>query len=215
MRARAPRGRLYALLAAGLLLAVGCSEDPDIIDDTFDGNIVIGDATRGVPRRDAQARDSSSADATQLDTGARDVGLDAGDPDPRDVEEPIDGGALDPCDEAPAATLTASAARDRASEFDGQVVVVVATATTSQVQCTEAACPPDNPCCNTCMALVSLDGQLPLRSSECNNVEVGCRGNECQLVCMPLVLSTRERFRGRLRANGRSGPELEFYGVSP
>lgn len=183
------------LLAALAVLAVsGCSSDP-LIDDTFDGNVVIGDATRVDSRDaaladakpDAMVTDATSSDVITTDSRIVDADLDAGGED-----------AMVICADAPVATLTASAAATQARALDGVVVDITATATVGPLSCTEIACGAGNPCCNRCTGPVVLDGIVEILSNRCF-ASPGCEGTECRVVCMPLTLGIEGTYRGVLR----------------
>jgi hypothetical protein len=79
--------------------------------------------------------------------------------------------------------------------------------------CTEAACPPENPCCNSCTAMLALymeDSSLstqpaPFTYDE-NEIAIGlefpegggCKGNECEIACQPLQVGKSYTVTGLL-----------------
>jgi hypothetical protein len=186
-----------------LLASVRCDcGDPAPPDDTFDGNVIIGDGGAGdaAPGADAMG-DGSAGDASDGDGSAGD-GL-AGDTAEAD--------AADPCAEAPIATLSATAAVAEIGTYDGRVVAVEGRLEPGPLSCTEIACPQDMPCCNTCTASVTVAGLVRLAESPCSPPP-GCRGSECGQVCSPAVLPTPRRCVGRL-SNGAAGVELILFSV--
>lgn len=179
------------LIVTGL---IGCSDDVGMRPPTTfpDGNVIEVDAGLWPDAR----VDAGSMDATSTDAG---TGMDASLPD-----------AQDPClNVTITTTVTASSARTRIDELDGQLVLLTGTATTGPVSCTDLACPPEDPCCNECQANVSVDG-IAIVSSECIS-SVGCTGTECRLVCVPPVLPFESVFRGRLVKTASDTPQLELY----
>lgn len=194
----------HSLLVGLVVAGCECGEDPPP-DDVFDGNVIVGD---GPVAKDG-GRDSAvdadlldgATDSGTPDGGTADAALDAG---------PQDGGTI--CDEMPVATLSATAAAAELDTYEGMVVAVTGTATQGETICTEMACPPDSPCCNTCTATVSIQGVLPLRDSACFTPGPGCSGTECGQVCRPPIIGLPQRFVGRLV--NRSGAGLELHSVT-
>jgi hypothetical protein len=186
----------------------------------LDGNFVSGDATVIFDDRafapDAASRDAepdAAADAEHED--AIDAGPDA---EPADTAEaapdalPVDSA----CNEAPAVVVTTTEAIARSAMLEGMIIDLAGTATVGRESCTHDACGDGGSCCNACTATVSIDGVVPLVSSECIAFRSGCAGNECALACRPPVIGVPQRFRGRLgadRANG--GVLLELFEVLP
>lgn len=185
-----------------LLVSLGCAGTEPPPDDTFDGNVIIGEppADGGAPR----------------EAGVPDGGpdpVDAGSPE--DASEPEDASptdAGDPCAEAPALALTASAAVTRAELLAGQLIEVSGLPTQGELSCTDDVCGEEEPCCNTCQAEVSVDGILRLEASACFAIVPGCSGSECAVVCRPALLGVPQRFVGWLDP---TGPTLQLQAVLP
>jgi len=207
---------LVLCLILGLALGIGggCSGCGDEIppDDTFDGNVIYGDAT---PAPDLGAKDAEldamtssiadAGDAMSMDGDAEvpDMMIDAG----RDAE--ID------CSPNPVATVTATEAVARAADLANLFIEVTGTATATPFACT--GCADAGACTCTCTATASIDGMVILARSECFDAP-GCFGDECTQVCRPPILGVEQHFRGRLNVRN-SGPEksvaLELFSVSP
>lgn len=202
---------LRPLFASFVLFAwVACADD-DGSDLPFDGNFIVGDGAPADPPADAgpaelgprpdadaEGPDASSDDAEpDLDLGAGLADADAGD---------------DPCRVTPELTLTASAAVARAAELAGRVVEVRGRLEAGPTTCTERACSVEAPCCNTCTAPLAVDGLLEVGPSDCLE-PVGCRGDECGLVCRPAPLGAVERFVGRLSGEPPGSSRLELIEV--
>lgn len=212
-------GAFFALLCSFTLSsACGGCEDPPPIDETFDGNVVIGDAT---PPPDGTGFDSGEED----EAGVEDSG-DAGDTgdsgsigdDAESADGADDGGLADAgldCVPEIARTISATTAVAEAETLDQLFVEITGTATAAALVCT--ACADAGPCSCTCTAPVAIDGLVVLEESPCF-ASPGCSGNECTQVCRPPVLGAQQRFRGRLNVRN-SGPEksvaLELFSVSP
>lgn len=194
----------HSLLIGLLIAGCECGEEPPP-DDTFDGNVIVGD---GPVRADA-ALDGG------IDAGEQDATSDAGDPDGGRSDAATDAGTSDAgsiCDEAPVATLTATSVAAELATYEGMVIAVTGTATQTAIACTEMACPPGVPCCNTCTATVSIAGVVPLYGSSCFTRPPGCTGTECGQICHPPILGLEQRFVGRLV--DRDGVGLELHSVT-
>jgi len=178
--------------AASVALAAACSDDPGAADGGRDATAFIsGDAS------------------TAEDSGAADAGLDAGvEPDANLDAGAADGAALDAdiCATEPVEVLTATAARARAGELAGLVVALTGTATRTALDCTERACPEEDPCCNDCTARIVV-GEVFLAASECYASEPRCAGNECNQTCRPPLFGLPQTFKGVLST---STPDLEL-----
>jgi hypothetical protein len=208
-------GPLLFALAAVLIAGAGCEgcSDPPIIDDTFDGNVVIGDAT---PAPDATRDAAPDADATETSTDTD--GGDGGEVDPDgEVPDAADSGidaGID-CTPEVAETISATTAVADAERLANLFVEITGTATATALACT--ACADAGSCTCTCTATAAIDGLVALARSECFD-SPGCAGDECRQVCRPPILGTEQRFRGRLNVRN-SGPEksvaLELFSVSP
>lgn len=203
------------LLACGLSSAPSCScEEPPPLDETFDGNVVVGDAS---PAPDATRSDRGTAEAGPEDAPGADASSDDGGPlvdaaaDASEEDSSTDAGP--DCAPSASMTLTASAAVASAGALDGTLVEVTGTATTSPLRCTGGPCADGGSCCRQCRATILVDGVLPLTESECF-ASAGCSGTECTQLCRPPLLGAPQRFLGRLRELQGSAV-LELYSVSP
>ena len=165
----------HAVLLGLALGAAGCADDPIVAPDA---SMLVGDA---LPIPDADSADIGFA--PDADVGFPDVGF-------------IDGGTI--CDETPVATVTATAIADRAAILDGQLVVITGELVANEPRCTDIACPPDNPCCNTCSATLRI-GPAMVTPSDCF-AAAGCTGTTCAIVCRPPTIGLPGRYRGILRA---------------
>jgi hypothetical protein len=192
--------RCFRLSLALALLATACDCGEGMPpDDTFDGNVIVGDGS--VPDVEVDA---------ETDSGALDSTISDGPADAADAADAIpDSG--DPCSEPAVAVLTATAAIAELSTWQDMIVEITGTATATGLSCTNRACPPENPCCNTCTATVAIDSVVPLIDGLCFS-GAGCSGNECTQVCRPPLLGLPQRFTGTLRDRG--GAQLELHSVS-
>lgn len=211
------RSAAHLAIAAVLALLPGCGscEDPIPPDESFDGNVIIGDAS---PPPDADPVDA--ADAAEEDEAGID---DAGDGGGGDAEAGTDAAPGDavPADSgidcAPQAfrAISATTAIAEADLLQDQFVEITGTATVAALACT--GCADSGSCTCTCTATAAIDGLVALARSECFG-SPGCSGNECTQVCRPPILGVEQRFLGRLNVRN-SGPEksvaLELYSVSP
>ena len=193
----------WGVLACTAVL-VACPDPDPIVDDTFDGNVVIGDAVIKDAVSDSGFVDSEgdigfvdASDAGRRDGQLRETGVDAAEDDTGVME----------CNEAPQAMLTAPQAIARNAEFEGMVVDITATATVVVLSCTELQCSDKNPCCNSCDGEVLLDGLIEILPNSCFAAP-GCDGTNCDVICMPTTLPVQRTYRGRLRSNG-----LELHNV--
>jgi hypothetical protein len=195
----APR---WLSLSVGLAIAATACEcgDPMPPDDTFDGNVIVGD---GSSLPDAEA-DSG------FDGGEPEAGQDAGEHDTGEPDATPDAG--DRCVEPAVTVLTSSSAVAEVGMWAGMIVEITGTATQTGLSCTDRACPPDEPCCNTCTASVTIDGRVLLTGGECFTPPPGCSGNECAQTCRPLLLELPQTFRGELIDRGE-GVALELFSV--
>ena len=190
---RGLRGVVALAVAGGSLVNLACADDPLPADAGSPDATFIG--------ADAQA---------PRDAGPRDV--DAGGPVDAGIE--MDGGALDaelpdaqdPCLAPAVETLTASTATAAVPRLAGKVVALVGTATTTALECTDRACPPEDPCCNECTARIRV-GPVRLAASECFAVSPSCMGDECNQTCRPPLLGLEETFRGVLST---AAPDLQL-----
>ncbi len=192
--------RLSVVLAL-VATACDCGEGPPP-DDTFDGNIIVGDGTVSDGAIDATEDASTDIDASSGDSGGEDA-IDASD-------ATIDAG--DRCSEPPVGVFTASAAVDQVGALAGMIVEITGTATETGLSCSAMACPPEMPCCNTCTATITIEGVLPLVGGSCFSAP-GCSGSECAQTCSPALLGLPQRFRGELLDRGGAGPALELFSV--
>lgn len=181
------KGAFPGLLAMGLLAA--CGDGGGDLDRVpgFDGGFLRW--TGSVDRPDG----GGTPDLPDDGGAPPDLGSDAG-----VFELGADAEVEDPCLAPPVATVSASVALARA-DLRGQVVAVIDAAEASPPACDPSACPPEEPCCNTCRAEVRLGGVLPIAGSECLELSTGCVGSSCGLVCVPPVFGFSERFVGRLQ----------------
>src|SRR5690606_10466558 len=128
------------------MLAVACDGNPPPFDPTFDGNVIVGDAS---------SMDSGTdADLTDTSTTTPDASVDGG------VDDAADAGledAGDPCTVPATTTVSATEAVDRLAALAGTVIEVTGTATRTAFGCTDVVCPAEMPCCNTCTATVTID----------------------------------------------------------
>ncbi len=206
-------GQLGGVL--GLILSAACSNPPS--PPPPDAGYLVGDAETKDAESPDRAADAEPTDR-DIDVGSSDLGF-APDAEPSDARTDGGGGgpdgaipdAEDPC-RAPATRVLTTTQALAEPGLAGTVVDVVGTASIAEIGCTEQACPPENACCNRCVAEVWLDGLLPLRTSSCAT-RVGCEGDECNLVCTPPVLGIGGRYRGRII--DRRGRELELWRVLP
>jgi hypothetical protein len=207
---RRPPLRLLAFLALSLGPACACDEIPD---PDPDGNVLVSDARvdGGADLGPVDLGLDAGADA-DLEDGGPDAAPDADDFDGGDEDAGPDAGSV--CDEEPVATFTATQAVAALSTHQGMIVEITGTATAAAINCGGRACPPEMPCCNTCVATVSVDQQVWLGPSACLSFAPGCSGDECGLVCRPATLGIRQRFWGQLRDdNGQA--VLELHQVLP
>ncbi len=201
----AARSSLLSLLL-GALVVSGCDCGGGPPDDTFDGNVIVGDGSIPDSPTDAEADATSSGDVG--DSGRVDSSTDGG-ADARDAAPD----AGDRCSEPAVAVLTATEAVDQISTWAGMIVEITGTATRTALDCTDRTCPQDMPCCNTCTATVTVGGRVSLLGGECFTPPPECSGSECAQVCRPL-LGLPQRFRGTLRDRGAAGVGLELFSVS-
>lgn len=138
---------------------------------------------------------------------------DGGQPPPPGDAGLLDSGVSDAgnvcIDSVVTATVTASTAVANLDALEGQFIRLIGTATTSDVRCTDIACPVENPCCNECTADVRIDGILVVTSTCTDNV--GCQGTECLLICAPPILSTEGSFEGILTKTSSGAPGFELF----
>ena len=220
MRSAAFRRALIVALALALLvsfLLASCSDTPTP-GELDAANIVVGDASVldvGLRPDAAPAADAIALDATETSSDAAVASTDARvEPDAaagnRDAAVEPDATIPPECNGAAIATLTATDALAQAAALDGMIVDIVGTATVGPTRCTRTACPPENPCCNRCSAGIDLEGGLLLTAGPCSG-NVGCTGDECNLVCSPPLLGFPQTFRGTVR----SPDALELHRVLP
>jgi hypothetical protein len=198
----------FAVLALLIVARCSCDEDPPP-DDSFDGNVVVGDAMlrdADRPPRDAELEDGE-VDRDSGEDGGDATRVDGSDAETSDGE--VDAGPN--CDVTPVRVLTATEAESLAAQLAGMIVEITGTATTTALSCTELSCEDAGACCNTCTATVTIDAVIPLVASECFAMPPGCTGNECAQVCRPQVLGVPQRFLGRLRDDAA----LMLFSVSP
>jgi hypothetical protein len=193
--------RWFRLSAAFLLVAAACDCGDEMPpDDPFDGNVIVGDGTIPDAEEDAEAdaAEDAAIDAA-ADTGdATDVMPDSG----------------DRCSEPAVATLTSSQAIDQIGALAGMIVEITGTATRTALGCTEMACPPDDPCCNTCTGSVAIDGAILLSGGSCFTPPPGCSGTNCPgtVTCRPPLLGVPQTFKGTLIQLGNA-VGLELFSV--
>lgn len=191
--------RLALLVAAA---AVACSDDggrPPV--GSLDGNVIVWDGSPVVS--DIGGPDAGpSPDAEDAGVGPHDG---AGSEDAL----PPDDGGVDPCGEAPSATVTATQAASDASLI-GQVIEARGVLTPSALRCVGGPCSDEAPCCETCAASMALDEVLALSTSECRDALVGCGGSNCATTCSPPVFGGPIGVVGRLVA-GDDGAVLEVW----
>ncbi len=176
-----------ALILASLLALGACSDAPPRPTPSLDAGFISVDASlvdTGVP-------DSGPSDA-QADAGIIDGGADAG---PADV---------DICARPAIETLTATSTD--LPGFAGEIIALTGTATQSALECTDRACPEDNPCCNDCVARIRV-GNVLLAPSECYTTEPRCAGSECSQTCRPPLFGLPQTFRGILST---ATPDLQL-----
>ena len=110
-------------------------------------------------------------------------------------------------------TLTPDQLPPVAASLVGTNITLEGLAVAYNVVCTQAACPPETPCCNTCGAPLALAGdqtKIRLRGSY-ELRPVGCFGTECNQTCYPLTIWQRYQVSGTLLDDG-SEYYLEFGG---
>lgn len=216
MNGRAPRITVFGrgsvrwaaptlVFVSGLTSCGGC-EDRSPVDDTFDGNVLIGDASSSSDRGPNTLGDASAVgDASDAALRDEDGSI------PRTDAGRIDGGdAGNACAPLPMHTLSAATAIARRAELVGFVIEIVGTVTSSGLVCDRC----DGGACDcACRAQLSIDDLLPLAPSECFD-DPGCRGTTCTQVCRPPLLGAPQRFLGRLRAE-KGDTVLELLSVSP
>lgn len=199
---RLPRRRTGRLLLAVVTLLAatwGCGGE-GTPTDPFDGSFIAGDAE---PVDAAPDPDGGPRDAGIEDSGApRDAA--PADADPTDAEPPDAG--PDPCLAPPVAEVSAAEARAMAGGLAGQVIDLTGTATAAALECTDLACPPEDPCCNTCIAAVLVDG-VRLAGGPCFDPAPLCAGSECAQTCRPPILGIPQVFRGVLST---AAPDLQL-----
>ena len=202
--------RINGIASLIVLLFVGpsifaCAGDDDPIRLSLDGSFVFGDA---------QPADAESIDAGELiDTGEiNDAGPMDDDAASMDAapDAPADAGFTDTgipalCGATSTVTVSADDVPSMATELDGQLIIVVGTATAGAVVCPQS-CTPNDPCCEDCTAPV-LVGDIELSESVCFS-SPGCLGNACLLACQPPAppISEMARYLGVFRA----GPPLRL-----
>jgi hypothetical protein len=201
--------RLFSILALLLSASCGGCDDPPPVDETFDGNVVIGDATPAPDGSPEEDTGETELDGSE-DSGMPDAEEDGGGP----LDLGVDDAGID-CFPEISGTFSATTAFAEAAALDQQFLEITGTATVAQLTCT--ACADAGACSCACTATAAIDGLVLLEESPCF-ASPGCSGNECTQVCRPPVLGAEQRFRGRLNMRN-SGPEksvtLELFSVSP
>lgn len=196
------RAVMILVLAAG----AACSDDVGPGVGSLDGNVLTWEGPAR-PAPDAGARDGGRPDDA-APPDARDA--DVPEPDAGDAAAPEDAG-VDPCEQAPSATVTASVAQADPA-LVGRIIEVRGRLTPGDLQCTGGPCGDDDRCCEACAASMTLDGVLPLAASECRGALVGCSGSNCATTCSPPVLGGEVRVVGQLTSDGAA---LEVWAVQP
>lgn len=200
--------RLALLALAGLTGAASCDEAEPPSDDTFDGNVVVGDgAPRDLGHPDAEA---GVGDGDVPDRALIDVGFSDAEPTDRDPMIGRDGG--DPCAAPATQTLSATAAFAAVDRLAGAVIEVTGTATVGPLICTRRGCSMAMPCCNTCQGPVLIDGVLEVLGNACFR-NPGCNGDECRVACLPQTLGISQHFRGQLQRGPNNQPGIALFGV--
>lgn len=195
--------------AAAAMLLASCSDGsppPSSVPD-FDGGFLRWRPTDGsVPQEDGGVGplDLRPPEADGGDPALADGTLDAAPPD----------ASVDPCQDEPVESLTASTAAQR-TDLLGAVVEVVGTLQRTDADCDPVTCPTQQPCCAECSAELRIDGALTVRGSECLELTTGCVGTSCGLVCVPPPLGLREVFIGRLENSEEGRPVLRLYPTRP
>lgn len=167
---------------------VACADTPSTPVPGPDAGFISADAE---PEVDAEVRPDAQVDAGFLDAS-----------DPGDAE-PLD---ADPCLAPSAFTLSATEAAAQSEVLAGQLISLTGTATRTGLNCTDRACPEDNPCCNDCTARIRV-GDVLLQTSECYTSDLRCAGSECSQTCRPPLFGLPQVFRGVLST---STPDLEL-----
>ncbi len=89
-------------------------------------------------------------------------------------------------------------------ELQREKVAVKGTAT-ARLICTQIACRPENPCCNSCSGDLILESGNNTLNLDFRDSASGCSGDSCNVDCQPLEKDEEYRLEGIL---GKSNGEL-------